>query len=479
MSRSSNAPRGGPSRRGFLTGAAAGLAVGAPLGWLGLHGWQSLRGPRSELPSRQADTDNAARPTGPGMPGRYRGRVVEVRHPAAVRDDHVINREAVREMIAAGMCKLTGLREETGSHPYRCAPDAWRSFFGRDDVVGIKVNPVGRRSNGPPGVVGCISSPAVLLEVVEALKGAGVPARNILVFERYANEFRDAGYERVMSERGMEGVRWFASSSGYDETQLAIDGLSARRERDPHIVGYDRDVFVSMGFCAPGHDPHDDRRFRSHLSVIVTRMVNKIITIPCLKDHRSAGVTLALKNLSHGLNNNVARSHVSNIYRPGGALSGPNQCNTFIPTAVAQQPLIEKATLHILDGLIGVYEGGPGPWNRSWGTWRHKGLFFATDPVALDLVGWQILDARRLLEGWHPVAQMGQQNRAPQGYAPLGLDLPGAVRSALEHRRAVNARVSEAFDRRQPEHVLLAGFLGLGEWQRERIDHRVVNMTTG
>src|SRR5439155_12723102 len=117
-------------------------------------------------------------------------------------------------------------------------------------------------------------------------------------------------------------------------------------DRDAHVVGYDPDVFVSMGFAAPGQSARDDRRFRSHLSLIVTRMCNKIITIPCLKDHRSAGVTLALKNMSHGMNNNVCRSHVPNVYRIDGAVSGPNQCNTFIPTAVAQRPLMEKATLH-------------------------------------------------------------------------------------------------------------------------------------
>jgi hypothetical protein len=274
----------------------------------------------------------------------------------------------------------------------------------------------------------------------------------------------------------LDGTRWFASSSGYDEGQLALDGLGEGRERDPHVVGYDRDVFVSMGFCQHTHDPRDDRRFRSHLSVLVTRMVNKVITLPCLKDHRSAGVTLAIKNLSHGMNNNVARSHVAGIYRPGGALSGPNQCNTFIPTAVAQRPLIEKATLHILDGLIGVYEGGPGMWNRSWGTWRHRGLFFATDPVAMDMVGWQILDERRALEGWSPVAQAGRLNPEVQGFSPRGSGMAGLLRGLEEHRRSLDGRASEVFDRRQPEHVLLLGFLGLGEWRLEHIQHRRIEL---
>ena len=139
----------------------------------------------------------------------------------------------------------------------------------------------------------------------------------------------------------------------------------------------------------------DDRRFRSHLSLIVTRMVNKIITLPVLKDHRSAGVTLALKNMSHGMNNNVSRSHIGGLYRLGGATSGPNQCNTFIPTAVAQRPLMEKATLHILDGLIGVYEGGPGNWNRSLGHLAAQVAVLRHRPRRDGHVGWDIIDQKR------------------------------------------------------------------------------------
>ena len=117
------------------------------------------------------------------------------------------------------------------------------------------------------------------------------------------------------------------------------------------------------------------------------------------------------------MNNNVARSHLAGIahgFGEGGTVLGPNQCNTFIPQCVAQKKLRDKATLHILDGLIGVYEGGPGAWNRTWGTWQHKGLFFATDPVALDHVCWDIIDKKRAELGWAPVARMGwlYQNEA-------------------------------------------------------------------
>src|SRR5262249_42018233 len=135
------------------------------------------------------------------------------------------------------------------------------------------------------------------------------------------------------------------------------------------------------------------------------------------------------------------------------------------------------------DGLIGVYEGGPGSWNKTWGTWRHKGLFFATDPVALDHVGWDILDRKRAEEGWPPVAHMGLLQSIPAATLSSGL-------AALAARGAVGAaalagagqnyrggRETEVFDRRQPEHVILAQTIGLGVFDARRIEHRRIEIS--
>jgi uncharacterized protein (DUF362 family) len=410
------------------------------------------------------------------MPGPFPGRVVEINHPASVRSDNTICADTVKVMMDRGLCELTGADDATA---------AWRRFFEPGDVVGIKVNPVGLSRQR--GVVRAISSPAVLLEVVAGLKSAGVKPKDIIVFERYVTEFVEAGYEKLMREPALDGVRWYASGVNSGNGQVDIEGFDGLRntlspEHARHVVGYDPDVFVHMGFAAREHHPKDDRRFRSHVSVIVTRMVNKFITLPVLKDHRSAGVTLALKNLSHGLNNNVARSHLSG-YVHGGRVgpryaSGPNQCNTFIPTAIAQRPIREKATLHILDGLIGVYEGGPGSWNRTWATWPYRSLFFATDPVALDHVGWDILDAKRVQEGWQPVAQMGTLHHTPAATLSRRLaalaarGAPDAAALVALGQNFPGDQDTEAFDRRQPEHVILAGTIGLGVFDAERIEHR-------
>ncbi len=474
----------GITRRGFLLGAAAGLAGGVPLTWLAARRLPLLF-PAATPVASDVSTARTGRKPGEMMPGRYPGRVIEVRHPRAVSPANDIDRKSVEAMVDRGMAELTGA--EPGD-----VRGAWRELFEKGDVVGIKVNPVGRKpvpgEGRNPRSVGSISSPELLVKVVRCLREVGIPPQDIIVFERYANEFCDAGYKDLI-ERELPGVRWMASGAGYSAHQLDIRGLDPdTAELSPevsrHVVGYDPDVFTTMGFCLPNHSKRDDRRFRSHLSVIVSRFINKMITLPVLKDHRSAGVTLALKNMSHGMNNNVARSHLPLIAHGlgEGKMLGPNQCNTFIPQAVAQNRLRQKATLHILDGLIGVYEGGPGSWNRTWGTWRHKGLFFATDPVAMDHVGWDIIDMRRAEEGWAPVERMGWLSQTPASQLASTLTPLAAnnlLASATLTASAVNilqGRTSEVFNRRQPEHIILAGELGLGEFDREKITYRVVDL---
>jgi uncharacterized protein (DUF362 family) len=467
-------PGAGINRRSFLRTAGVGLAgvglgaagVGVPVLWNRLAHLRPFSGKSVEV----------AKPVD-AMPGPFPGRVVEVHHPESVDMMNNVKRPAVAEMLKRGMCGLTGADDPAA---------AWRRFFNGDDVVGIKVNPVGMRNKSIPASVPVISRPELVLEVVEGLKLAGVKPSNIILFDRYANEFRNAGYDKLLSERGMEGVRWYASAVSYDDLQLDIEGRSPNGETDEHVVGYDPDQFMHLGFASNYHDPKDDRRFRSHLSVIVTQMVNKIITLPVLKDHGSSGVTLALKNMSHGMNNNVARSHLTHLHQGGAAvgssahMTNPNQCNVFIPTAVNQAPLREKATLHILDGLIGTYEGGPQIRRISptWATWRYQSLFFATDPVAMDHVGWDVIDMKRAIEGWPTVARMGLQNErlaedlSPRLLALASTNMMDALAQFGTGETAPGRQDHELLNMRQPEHILLAGTIGLGEFAANKIDHR-------
>ncbi len=460
------------SRRVFLAGAA-GLASGVPI---------ALLADRFLLPRFSGTTKEVVRPEY-AMPGPFPGRVIEVQRPDAVSTENVVNQAAVAAMLDKGMGELTGA--DVGD-----VRACWGRFFQKGDVVGVKVNPVGRAAKPGerghvPNAVGSISSHALVVEVVRRLQAVGVRPQDIVVFERYAEEFIDAGYADLVG-RELPGVRWAASAVRYSDTQVDVTGFDDGRdgerlsvEAQRRVTGYDPDVFTVMGFCGPQHK-NDERRYRSHLSLIATRLVDKIVTLPVLKDHRSAGVTLALKNMSHGMNNNVSRSHLTDIvYEPDSTFRpmGPNQCNTFIPLAVSQTVLRQKATLHILDGLIGAYEGGPKSTNKTWATWRRNSLFFATDPVAMDHVGWEIIDQVRAEYGWAPVARMGLLNQTPAtdpvtAVAPFGANLLGGMTLCAAAQNMTAGRVTEELNMRQPEHVVLAGELGLGVFPRDRIEYR-------
>src|SRR5258707_6517861 len=247
-------------------------------------------------------------------------------------------------------------------------PDAWRQFFGAGDVVGIKVNPVGK-----PHV---ISSPEVVREIIAGLNSAGVRPKEIVVYDRYRKQFFDAGFDKWLPE----GVRVSHAAEDYQEMQMAIEG-------------YDPDHYVDMALTMPGYDAGNLTARRSYAAQFITRQVNKLINLPVLKDHQSAGVTLALKNLSHGLVNNVNRSHSSFTL---------NACGAFIPAVVSLPVIRNKAVLHILDGIKGLYHGGPGA--RPQFVWEHRTMYFATDPFALDHIGWKAIDEKRVAVGMKRIA---------------------------------------------------------------------------
>lgn len=437
----------GVSRRGFLGGAALGVGVGVGGALATYKAVEATRPPaRKEFHQSSIGPEDADN----GIPGPYPGKVVEINHPGALLKETKVlpdstgdkkytlrNVEVVRQMLARGMKELTGRDNDV---------EAWRSLFSPGERIGIKVVPVGQPDS--------ISSHELIHEIVAALQSAvGIKPQDVIVFDRYRTGFIQPGYDKNLPA----GVEWDSASADYDELQLELDGQMPGKEPADHVSGYDPQVYRELPFCAPEHDQADERRFRSHLCNIVSNKIDKLICLPVLKDHASAGVTLSLKNMSHGLVNNVCRSHIvtnNNRLLRGATL---NSCGNFIPSMVSLPPTRKKAVLQILDGLVGTYEGGPGNWNKSFATWQHKSLFFATDPVALDHIGWEIIDAKRAEEGWPGVASMGLS--ASTGVKEFG-----------------GKPFPEQFHIRQPEHIPLAATLGLGVFEREKIKHQRIDL---
>jgi hypothetical protein len=334
----------------------------------------------------------------PGMPGPYPGQVVSVKAEMSVDvDTNAANAEVVREMLARGICALTGEAD---------AAVAWRRFFEPRDVVGIKVN-----CGGYPFVV---SDYAIVAEVVRRLMEAGVAESRIVIYERFQNQMDAVDYSKHVPQ----GVRIVAAE--------ALNRGTDRRSYDP-LTYVEADLF-------------GEEDTRSNLMKLVSRELTKIVNIPNVKDHGATGATGCLKNIAYGSFSNVARTH----YR------GRSHTLSFVGTLASVEPLRSRTVLQILDGLRGVWHGGPFARTRRY-VFYPKQIFFGTDPVAIDRLLLDIIDAKRKAEG-----AISIWDRSPKH---LKVD----DTAARNQDPNVNIII------REPGHVEYAAKLGLGVADRDKI----------
>lgn len=369
----------------------------------------SFRFPRRQFPALAAAGflstrlgRSAETPGKPGMPGPYPGRVVAVRHPGSIVSG-AYQGEAIGRVMERGMAELTGAPGW---------PDAWRLFFQPGDVVGIKVNPVGGKKIS--------SDPSVLLRIIDGLKQAGVKPADIFVYDRYRLQLQGAGIHRWLPD----DIRPAWATEQYDNIQLGMNG-------------FDADHYMEFPIIQPGQDARDPHFRRSYLARFITQRVNKVVNLACLKHHNAAGVTLALKNIAFGMANNCCRAHQGKTINVLGA---------FIPCILDVAPIRQKVVLHIMDGVRGGYENGPGITPQH--IWEHKTMYFATDPVAMDKVCWRVLDEKRVQAGMQPVSLA-----KPSG---------GSIQQSLNMA---------------PEHIEIAGALGLGVFDDAKIDVKRIEMS--
>jgi uncharacterized protein (DUF362 family) len=209
--------------------------------------------------------------------------------------------------------------------------EAWKKVVRPGEVVGLKVNCLGGRGNA--------THPELVEAISERLQQAGVT--EIVVWERLNSDLERARYKIV--ERG-SGVRCFGNDTLGFEDDLSTFGQAGSR------------------VCRT-----------------LTQVCDAVINLPVLKDHGIAGVTLALKSMFGAIHN-------PNKYHS-------NACDPYVADVFALPPIRRKLRLHICDGINAQYEGGPS-YMPQW-MWPFNGLLVARDPVALDYVGWKIIEKKR------------------------------------------------------------------------------------
>ena len=351
------------------------------------------------IPKYRIVSDQKGTP-GLGMPGPFPGRVVSVKSAKVIsQPGDKIDSGIVREMMARGICSLTG--EKT--------PEAaWKRFFEPSDIVAIKVN-----CGGIPHV---ISSPEVVAECVRNLGLAGIKPTQIYVYERFHDQLRLAHYPKYLPG----GVNIFAAETSNKNTE--------RQSYDPGIYA-DVDFF-------------GEEDTRSNLMNLISKTVTKVINIPTIKDHGATGATGCLKNIAYGSFSNVARSHSN----------GLTHTYSFVGTLAAIEPLRTKTVLQIMDGIKGVWHGGPFAATRRF-MFYPKQILMGTDPVAIDRTLLDIVDAERKAHG-----AISIWNRSKK-----------TLNSVNHGNWTINPNVNVFI--REPGHVAYAGKLGLGVSDLKLIQH--------
>jgi len=377
------------TRREFIRNSAV-LAGAAAIGGRNLLGWPSLAGPA-------------------------KSRVVSVA-AADILVEGKYNPEAVGRVYEAGMKELTGEKNAAG---------AWSSLFSPDDVVGIKINCI-----GAPKVSTSLES---VQTVIAGLKSAGVRENNIIVWDRSDRELARTG---LTINNGSQGVRVKGCSTksasvlpwveGYDKSAyISLEDGTLKKfkelvKRNFTENGTHREIFNSVTWLwiliQQGnanakkysqdiqrlYTDYSDRegikriaeevagRFddvviededKSCFAEIVSREITKLVNIAVLKHNEDSGVTWAAKNIGLGVTTNKVRFHI-------------DFCARAISEILSHPCLKDKMVLHIGEAAkistVSVAGARMAYDNR---------IFFSRDPVAMDRIGLDILEAKRSEQG--------------------------------------------------------------------------------
>ncbi|MCK4224300.1 MAG: DUF362 domain-containing protein [candidate division Zixibacteria bacterium] len=227
--------------------------------------------------------------------------------------------------------------------------DALRHFFSPKDRVGLKVNCLAGRMAS--------THPELALVVASLLKRIDVKAKNIIIWDRSSHELKEVGFP--LNVKGDDFLCFGTDTQG---------------------VGYSRSLIDHMSIG-------------SLLSRVMEKLTNVQLNLPVLKDHNLSGVTCSLKNFF-------------------GAIHNPNkyhddECDPYIAD-LNTVPLIKKQQcLVVCDALRVQYNGGPSyhpQWAENFG-----GIILGHDPVAVDFVGYQIIDRIRRKRGLPSLEKAGRK----------------------------------------------------------------------
>jgi len=267
-----------------------------------------------------------------------------------------VDQDVVDTMVDRGVMALTGMAN---------VANAWRSLLpgytsGQGIAIKVNFNNCGTCSDAD-GNIDAIIEP--VNSVIRGLLAAGVTASDIWIYDAI----------RWIPNRFVNGCL-YSGVRFYD------------RECRTRATFSSSDAYAIVRFNPPSGVPSPGTIRISDVVINCTYLIN----MPILKIHPTPGVTLAFKN------------HLGSIDQPGLlhdyiGLGWDHYRSDYNPMVdlYLNPHLRDKTVLTIGDGLFGYVARGTGA-PTLWSTFDHQppnSLFFATDPVAIDSVMTDFLDA--------------------------------------------------------------------------------------
>jgi uncharacterized protein (DUF362 family) len=329
---------------------------------------RSLLGAAAAVAAGASDADAAAKRWAAKPPEGFErlsipGKVVKATRPDSRQANGAYPKpEAAQELFAAAMTALTGkssLRE------------AMATLLHKDDVVAIKPNGIAGRKT-----MKMASSVELVAAVCRAVIDVGVPPEKITIYEQY----RDF----LFATRCITDKETLAPSPELPAGVRFAVHLNKETEMQDIVVGG-----VPTKFCKP---------FTSATAVI---------NVGQMKDHSICGFTGAMKNITHGscLNPHAFHAHTAS----------PQIAHLY-----AQEVVRTRVALHVIDAFQVIYDEGPidvNPRRRV----PHDSVYVSTDPVALDVIGWELVEKLRKDNGLPTLQQAGREPSYIRVAGDLGL----------------------------------------------------------
>jgi len=266
-----------------------------------------------------------------------------------------------------------GLKALTGTSSVQAAWQALLPNYRSGQVIAIKVNFNNSDCADSDNVIDGLIEPVNAL--IATLKSFGVAESDIWIFDA----------SRPLPNR-------FVSGCLYGSVRF-FDSAGKGCREDATFTSNDPNAEVTF--------QHPNLKSRRLTDVVIN--ADYLINVPILKDHGISGVTLGFKHhfgtieYVQGAGNDNLHSYIN----PSNSLYSTG----YSPLVdIYSNPHIRDKTVLILgDGLFGALGNTNNPPRRwsSFGDQAPNSLFLSTDPVAVDCVMVDILDAE---PGYHPQA---------------------------------------------------------------------------